>query len=166
MALPSNIIEIQDGEQLLKIRIQKMDVLAAEDFLERMLAVLIKSGFKLPARLIGGDPSALGKEIAKNTEGFLVQLKDLQFEEVAYLRDRIFKNCYIQRTDEKSGKEIEIVMSDQNVRANVFEVSTIFKIRLEVLRYNFAFLANALEQVGKLARETSSTPNTQMCPPL
>lgn len=161
MALPSTNYEVQDGEQTLTIRIQKMNPLDAEDFLERLIVALVKAGFKIPASAVGGDPSALGKAIAKNAEGLLIQLKDLHFDEVAALRQRLFKNCWIKRIDEKSGREIEVPMTDQNVNANIQEVSTIFKIRLEVLKYNFAFLGTALQSIGREARDQSNMQNSR-----
>lgn len=165
MAQPSCHFEVQDGEQTLDIRIQKMDPLVAEDFLERLFATLVKAGFKIPAALIGGDPTVLGREIAKNAEGLLVQLKDLQFEEVVYLRQQLFKRCWICKTDDKTGKAVELAMTDQNVNSNIQTVAAIFKIRLEVLKYNFSFLTDAFRAAGKAARDQLSSQSTQTSDP-
>ena len=165
MAQPSCFYEVQDGEQTLTIRIQKMDPLSAEDFLERLFAALVKAGFKVPAAFIGGDPTVLGREIAKNAEGILVQLKDLEFSEVTYLRQQLFKRCWIRKIDEKTGKEVELVMSDQNVIANITEVTTIFKIRLEVLKFNFGFLVDAFQAAGKAAKDQLNLQDTQTSVP-
>ena len=122
------IITIQDRGQELTFKIREMSAAQLEAWLGRIAALAAGSGMQV------SDISKLGEAGTFLAEKGLAALGNIDFEEARPLLDELLGCCsrIVERIEERCTPE--------TVDNYIFDVTTLFKLRMEAIKMNLGFL--------------------------
>lgn len=131
MARRTTEIELQDREQTLRFRITEFSARQAERWLARIAFLLVGSGIQVPD---GAGLQASAQHLMKTG---LQSLSGLEYEKVEPLWNELLSCC--ERLTDNGVQKVTLDTLDGYIE----DVSTLFKLKVEVLKHNFGFFAGA-----------------------
>ena len=123
-------VTIQDRGNPLTFRIKEMSATQLEDWTMRAVLVLAGAGSDIPA---GGGVEAIGKYLAEHG---LAAIGNVDYSRAKPLLDEMLGCCYrvVDRMEER--------VTPKTADAYIKDMSTLFKLRLESFKLNYAFFAH------------------------
>lgn len=147
MARKEITVDIQDRDQLLTFKIKEMPATKLESWIIRALLLVAGSGAQVPD---GSDIKAAGAFLA---EKGLAALGNIDFEKARPLLDELLGCC--SRVVEK----VEERCTADSVDAYIFDVKTLFTLRMEAIKLNLGFFVPEAERLsGSPEKPSSETP--------
>ncbi|MDR2077038.1 MAG: hypothetical protein LBP61_08960 [Desulfovibrio sp.] len=136
MARKEIIVTIQDRDRELTFKIREMPATRLESWIIRALLLIAGSGKSVPD---GTDIRAAGSFLA---EKGLAALGGIDFDKARPLLDELLSCCslLIDKLEKRLTPEI--------VDDHIEDVSTLFKLRLEVIKLNLGFLGPEVERLS------------------
>ena len=138
------IITIQDRGQELTFKIREMSAAQLESWVIRAVMLAAGSGVQVPG---SADIKAAGAYLAENG---LAALGNIDFEEARPLLDELLGCCsrLVERVEERC--------TPKTVDNYIFDVTTLFRLRMEAIKMNLGFLQPEGESLSG-SQEKAST---------
>lgn len=136
MARKTTILTIEDNnrDKGKKFKITEMSAIALDKWASKAILALANSGADIPADSLNGI-QGLGTLSANGIMKLITQLK---YEQAQPLYDELLNCC--EFLDGSSGRSLSVQNADEIVE----ELTTLLKLRWEVLKLSFDFLAHGV----------------------
>lgn len=119
-------------------RLYKMGARAAESWLIRALVAALNGGLELPRGVSSKSIEEMGKIVADDNAGFAPKLQSLDAKLVEGLLDELLKYAWFIVPNPDGGNQL-IQATPANVDAHLTGFATLFKLKMEVLKFSFGF---------------------------
>ena len=126
----SKIIDIEDRGKKLTFKVTEMSASQLEDWTMRAILVLAGAGSDIPAN---GGVEGIGRYLAEHG---LAAIGNVNYEKAKPLLDEMLGCC--SRVIDKMEERVTPETAD----AYILDMSTLFKLRLEAFKTNFAFFGH------------------------
>ena len=154
MARKEVTIPILEEDKELKFRIKQMPATKADQWITKAAILLSRGGAELPSGISQGlnSPQAMLQQ-SGGLQSLLALIGGLNYEDAQPLLEDLLNCCTYLRPDGKT----EEMVSSSTLDGYISSQMTIFKLRLEALKLNWAFFEGAVNSAFQTSETQASS---------
>lgn len=157
-------IVLQDGNREVRIRIDKMDCISAQDWILRLGCLLVKAGVPIP-NSIATSVEEVGEMVLGFVQsGRIFQMPGITYREVKELLGELYKWVHFYVPGENSSTKL-IQCNPATIQGQIQSMGTLFRLQMEVLGFSYGFFGEGKSLESELDKFRSSLQTSPTSPP-